>query len=453
MSKAKKPIAYTMKPDKTVTGLSVRTMKATGVSSYVFDGRVAGVKRRWTIGRVDNWKLKAAQVEARRLATDYDKGIDPKAVREAEDAAAEAKRIEGQRHTHTVAPIWAVYIADRKDAYDPKKRKPAWGDRHYRMHLLLAAPGGEKKKKRGGKGKTIPGPLAPLMKLKLSELTPDTVEHWLKSEVKRRPTNAHQSYRLLSAFVKWTHSYKVGKERPYRGIVPADACTDVDVVKQVPSSNTRKGDCLQRDDLRKWFGGVQSIQNPIIRTYLQVLLLIGSRRNELTGLKWSDVDFARGEMTIRDKVEGLRKIPLTPYVAQLLTALPRSTKAKCKHWVFWSEDSKTGHIMEPRIAHNDALESAGLPHVSLHGLRRSFATLSDWDGLDFPAGVIAQIQGHKASGVRETNYKRREVDQLRVWHTKFEAWILQQGGIKWAPLAAGRRLGLVNTDGRVRAAV
>jgi hypothetical protein len=33
------------------------------------------------------------------------------------------------------------------------------------MHLLLAAAGGEKKKKkRGGNGKTIPGPLAPLMK-------------------------------------------------------------------------------------------------------------------------------------------------------------------------------------------------------------------------------------------------------------------------------------------------
>jgi len=127
-------------------------------------------------------------------------------------------------------------------------------------------------------------------------------------------------------------------------------------------------------------------------------------------------------MTIRDKVEGLRKIPLTPYVAQLPGELPRGSKKS----VFTSKQSKEGRLMEPRIVHNDALESAGLPHDSLHGLRRSFAMLSDWDGLDIPAGVIAQIQGHKPSGVREINFKRREVDQLRPWHTKFEAWILEQ---------------------------
>jgi hypothetical protein len=79
------------------------------------------------------------------------------------------------------------------------------------------------------------------MRLKLSELTPETVESWLKSEVKKRATNAHQSYRLPNAFVKWTQSYKLKDGiRPYRGLVPADACTDADVVKQVPASNTRK---------------------------------------------------------------------------------------------------------------------------------------------------------------------------------------------------------------------
>ena len=80
MSKAKmQPIAYTMTPDANVVGLSVRTMKATGVSSYVFYGRVKGSKqkRSVTIGRTDNWKLKAARERARELAVDYNKGIDP----------------------------------------------------------------------------------------------------------------------------------------------------------------------------------------------------------------------------------------------------------------------------------------------------------------------------------------------------------------------------------------
>jgi integrase len=389
--------------------------------------------------------LEAARVEARRLATEYDQGNDPRVTAATQRAHAEAARIEGQRHTHVVATVWAAYIADRKAAFDAKRRKPLWGDRHYRMHLLLAAPGGEKKKR--GKGLTTPGPLAPLMRLKLSELTPETIAAWLKREVAERPTNAHQSYRLLHAFVNWTHGHKVGKERPYRGIVPADACTDSDVVKAVPSSNTRDGDCLQSDMLAKWFKAVRHLPNPVISAYLQVLLLTGARRNELAALKWADVDFAWNSMTIRDKVEGKRTIPLTPFIAQLLGTLPRKNK-----WVFSSVRAVGGRLMEPRIAHNDALEAAGLPHISIHGLRRSFATLSDH--LDeMPAGIIAQIQGHKPSGVREKNYKRREIDILRKWHTKLEAWILEQAGVQFAPLPVAGRLGVVASDGGVRAAI
>ncbi|CFB61396.1 preprotein translocase [Pandoraea communis] len=47
-------------------------------------------------------------------------------------------------------------------------------------------------------------------------------------------------------------------------------------------------------------------------------------------------------------------------------------------WVFHSLNSGKGRIAEPRYAHNQAIESAGLPHVTLHGPRRSFGTLSEW---------------------------------------------------------------------------
>jgi integrase len=60
--------------------------------------------------------------------------------------------------------------------------------------------------------------------------------------------------------------------------------------------------------------------------------------------------------------------------------------------------------------------------MTLHGLRRSFATLCEWT--ETPAGIAAQIQGHKPQGVREQNYIRRPLDLLRMWHVKIEAWIL-----------------------------
>jgi len=72
--------------------------------------------------------------------------------------------------------------------------------------------------------------------------------------------------------------------------------------------------------------------------------------------------------------------------------------------------------------------------LTLHGLRRSFSTRSEW--LETPAGVVAQIQGHKPSATAEKHYKRRPVDLLRVHHERIEAWILEQAGVAVAPATA-----------------
>jgi hypothetical protein len=37
--------------------------------------------------------------------------------------------------------------------------------------------------------------------------------------------------------------------------------------------------------------------------------------------------------------------------------------------------------------------------------------------------------GHKPSALAEKHYRKRPIDLLRMWHTKIEAWILEQGGI------------------------
>jgi integrase len=69
----------------------------------------------------------------------------------------------------------------------------------------------------------------------------------------------------------------------------------------------------------------------------------------VAGIRWEDVDFQWKSMTIKDKVEGERTIPLTPYVASLLAALPRRNE-----WVFSSPTAASGRLQEPRIMHNKA---------------------------------------------------------------------------------------------------
>jgi integrase len=164
-------------------------------------------------------------------------------------------------------------------------------------------------------------------------------------------------------------------------------------------------------------------------------LLTGARRNELAALKWDDVDLQWKMATLKDKIEGQRQIPITPYVASLLHQLPRINA-----YVFSSVSAKSGRIVEPRKAHNGALERAGLPPLSIHGLRRSFGTLAEW--VECPAGISAQIMGHKPTAIAERHYRRRPIDLLRMWHTKIEFFILEQAGIM-QPVDSDQKLRLV----------
>ena len=79
--------------------------------------------------------------------------------------------------------------------------------------------------------------------------------------------------------------------------------------------------------------------------------------------------------------------------------------------------------------------------LTLHGLRRSFSSLTEW--LETPAGVVAQIQGHKPSATSKKHYKVRPLELLRVHHEKIEAWILEQAGIVFDAKAAPGELRVI----------
>lgn len=138
-------------------------------------------------------------------------------------------------------------------------------------------------------------------------------------------------------------------------------------------------------------------------------------------------------LTIRDKVEGERVIPLTPYVAQLLAVLPRVNA-----WVFASpshdEDMQDKAMSTPHKHHERACAVAGLEGLTLHGLRRSFKSLTEW--VEIPVGVVAQIMGHKPSATAEKHYTVRPLDLLRLHHEKIEAWILEQAGVPMNAMSA-----------------
>jgi len=403
--------------DASTPGLALRTTP-NGQPSYIFQSVYDGKYVRVTIGPPSAWSIDDAQAKARELQRVIDEGTDPRDLKreaKAESAAkraAEAARAAAEAARATTArEAWDAYV---------KERSPKWGEHHRNDHERLSKSGGETAK-RGtrGRGVTIAGPLHPLLALPLRALDGPTVEAWAQTEGATRPTTARLAWRLLRAFLAWC------AEHPeYSAIVSDRNPAKTKKAREALGKPGVKHDALMREQLAAWFAAVRDISNPAASAYLQTLLLTGARPGEVRALRWDDLNTQWKSITIRDKVEGERVIPLTPYVHQMLAALPRRNE-----WVFASNRTEDAPLTEPSNAHDRACKVAGIEGLTLHGLRRSFKSLTEW--LDCPAGVVAQIMGHKPSAIAEKHYTVRPLDLLRLHHERIEAWILEQAGVQF----------------------
>ena len=379
----------------------------TGRKTYAFESRLNGNTIRVRIGTAAEWSLEAARTKAQALKMMVDSGTDPREVERQQQAEREAQQAAAAVKAVTVGEAWAVYLADRRQH---------WGERHYQDHEKLARAGGEiAKRGTRGRGVTIAGPLHPLMAMRLQDLTAPAIEAWAANEAKTRPTPARLSWRLLRAFLAWC------AEHPeYSAVMPAQNPAKTRRTREALGKAGVKQDALLREQLPAWFAAVRNIGNPVISAYLQTLLLTGARPGEVLAMRWEDMNTQWRGLTIRDKVEGERVIPLTPYVHQLLAALPRRSE-----WVFSGAAREPGKaaqpIAKPHHAHATACKVAGIEGLTFHGLRRSFKSLTEW--LEIPAGVVAQIQGHKPSATAEKHYTVRPLDLLRLHHERIEAWV------------------------------
>jgi integrase len=239
------------------------------------------------------------------------------------------------------------------------------------------------------------------------------VEAWAAQEAKTRPTQARLTWRCLKAFLNWC------AEHPdYARLLSTANPAKTKRAREALGKAKPKDDALQREQLAVWFDAVRKLSNHVIGAYLQTLLLTGARPGEVLTLRWGDINTQWKGITIRDKVEGERVIPLTPFVAHLLEGLPRRNE-----WVFSStrelslddkvaqrrerryatsgraapagdvtQASLTGHLTVPRGAHTCACTTAGLDGLTLHGLmpKASPANCNWW-----PTWKASNEQSHK----------------------------------------------------------
>ena len=416
--------------DTKAPGLRVRVTTA-GAKSFVFEAKLNRQTIRRTIGDVRAWGIEAARTEANRLRVTLDGGTDPREVERQQDAAKAAHLAAANAQAVTVGDVWPRYLMEGKP-----KRREAWKPR-YRADLEAMAGAGGVKKKRG-EGNTRPGPLYPLLALPLAGVNEDSLKSWYDRESVAGRHQAARALMMFRGFLRWCSS-----KPEYRAMTDRDAGRAAAILDELPStSENKRTDCIEAAQLPGWFAGANKLGNRTIATYLKGLLLTGARREELAAIKWADVDFTWSRLTLADKVDKTRVIPLTPYMAQQLATLPRVTlKDGTPNPYVFASNAKGGRITEPRASHAKVMLDAGIATLTIHGLRRSFSLLGEAAGA--PAGAIAQVMGHKPSATAE-GYRPRSVDALRPYLAQIETHILEQAGIVFDAKAAPGALRVVN---------
>lgn len=409
----------------------------TGRKTYVFEARLNGATIRMTIGTLTDWPIKEARTRAQGLKMMVDAGTDPREVERDRQAAATEKKAAAlakvaadKVQALTVGDLWPQYLDEGKP-----KRRPAWKPRYRADILLMSSPGGVKKVR--GQGFTRVGPLYPLMAMPLTQINEDTLKAWHDKEARQGADYAARALMIFRGFLRWAAS-----KPEYRGLVNRAAGSAPAILDTLPSTKANKRkDCLEAAQLPGWFAGADTLGNRTIATYLKALVLTGARREEMAGLRWEDVDFRWSRITLADKVNDTRVIPLSPYLAQMLVTLPRVTTedGKANPFVFAAK-SASGHIEEPRSNFSKVNKHAGVVKLTIHGLRRSFSLLGEAAGA--PAGAIAQVMGHSPDSIAE-GYRPRSIDALRPYLAQIEAHILQQAGIVFDATAAPGALRVV----------
>lgn len=136
--------------------------------------------------------------------------------------------------------------------------------------------------------------------------------------------------------------------------------------------------------------------------YLRFLSLTGAREKEALRVRWEDVDFERGFVTIGadadTKNREARHVDFNPALLAHLVEM-KARRAPDSSWLFPSPQrgERDARAMTFRESMLRVRTAAGMPTFGFHDLRHHFISFAVMSGVDFM--TIAKWVGHKDGGV------------------------------------------------------
>lgn len=128
---------------------------------------------------------------------------------------------------------------------------------------------------------------------------------------------------------------------------------------------------------------------------IRLLAMTGARRNEIAGLRWDEVIIDHACLRLKDSKTGAKTIPLGGAAIQLL----RNIRLLSDSPFVFPASSGTGHFQGTKRVWQAVRTLAGFPDLRLHDLRHSFASIGLASGDTLP--MIGALLGH--SNARTTS--------------------------------------------------
>ena len=143
-----------------------------------------------------------------------------------------------------------------------------------------------------------------------------------------------------------------------------------------------KTEDLSPKQLKKLLEAIDNSTDIEAANIMRLALYTGMRRGEMFKLKWNDIDYQRGFISIRNPKGGLsQKIPLNAQARQVLENHPKTQINKNPKEPIFSEyvfvNTEGNPFTDIRKRVNAIKEAAGLPEDfrALHGLRHTYASM------------------------------------------------------------------------------
>jgi integrase len=144
--------------------------------------------------------------------------------------------------------------------------------------------------------------------------------------------------------------------------------------------------------------------NPEMRYIIRLALETAMRREELSRLRWADIDFERRTATLYETKNGeTRTAPLSPRALEILRALKTASSGSGDRIFTQSSSAITQNMVR-------ACKKAGLADLRFHDLRHE-ATSRLFENTDLDLMEIRSITGHKSLQML-ARYSHLRMDRL-----------------------------------------